>query len=61
MLITSAKIQKIIDDGVALHFIGDRLNKIVSSRPTARAYFVEKKNGKVEETLLNPQYLGNSD
>jgi dipeptidase E len=49
------------DDGVALHFIGDRLNKIVSSRPTARAYLLENKNGKVEETLLNPQYLGNSN
>jgi peptidase E len=49
------------DDGVALHFIGDRLNKIVSSRPTARAYFVENQNGKAEETLLNPEYLGNSN
>jgi peptidase E len=41
------------DDGVALHFIGDRLHKIVSSRPTARAYFLEYKNDKIEETLLN--------
>jgi dipeptidase E len=49
------------DDGVALHFIGDRLHKIVSSRPTAKAYFLEYKNDKIEETLLNPQYLGKSN
>lgn len=48
------------DDGVALHFIGDRIHKIVSSRPTAKAYYLEKKNGKVVEKLLHPQYLGNS-
>jgi hypothetical protein len=48
------------DDGVALHFIGDRIHKIVSSRATAKAYYLEKKNGKVVENLLHPQYLGNS-
>lgn len=48
------------DDGVALHFIGDRLKKIVSSRPEAKAYYLEKKNGQVIENPLNPQYLGNS-
>ena len=46
------------DDGVALHFIGDRLNSIVSSRPTAMAYRLEVKNGKVIESLLQPEYLG---
>lgn len=46
------------DDGVALHFIGDRLRKIVSSRPKAKAYYLEKKNEEVIETPLNPQYLG---
>jgi peptidase E len=48
------------DDGVALHFISDRLKKIVSSRPEAKAYYLEKKNGKVIENSLNLQYLGNS-
>lgn len=48
------------DDGTALHFVGDRLPKIVSSRPNAKAYYVEKKNGKVIENPLTPQYLGNS-
>jgi hypothetical protein len=33
--------------------IGDRLNKVVSSRPTAKAYFLKNQNCKVEETLLN--------
>ena len=48
------------DDGVALHFVGDRLQQIVSSRPTAKAYYLENKNGKVVENLLHTQYLGNS-
>ena len=34
------------DDGVALHFIGDRLKNVVSSRPNARAYDLQKKNEK---------------
>ncbi len=46
------------DDGVGLHFIGDRLHHIVSSRPQAMAYRVEKQNGKVSEKPLKPQYLG---
>ncbi|MGK7950016.1 MAG: Type 1 glutamine amidotransferase-like domain-containing protein [Xenococcaceae cyanobacterium] len=46
------------DDGVALHFIGDRLTNIVSSRPKAKAYLLEKKNGKIVETVLTPKYLG---
>ena len=46
------------DDGVALHFTGDRLTNIVSSRPTAMAYHLEIKNSNVMETRLEPQYLG---
>ena len=48
------------EDGVALHFIGDCLKNIVSSRPKAQAYYLETKNGKVIETPLDPEYLGNS-
>lgn len=48
------------DDGVAMHFIGDRLDNIVSSRPEAQAYYLEKKNGKVIEKPLDTKYLGNS-
>ena len=48
------------EDGVALHFIGDRLKNIVSSRPEAQAYYLEKKNGKVMENILDTRYLGSS-
>ena len=47
------------DDGVALHFIGDCLHKIVSSRPKAMAYSLTKENKKVIETSHHPEYLGN--
>jgi dipeptidase E len=48
------------DDDVALHFVNDRLEKIVSSRPDAKAYRVEKFGDSVEETTLDPIYLGNN-
>ncbi len=47
------------EDGVALHFIGDRIKNIVSSLTSAKAYYLEKKNGKVLENPLNTKYLGN--
>ncbi|MDJ0635534.1 MAG: peptidase E [Xenococcaceae cyanobacterium MO_188.B29] len=46
------------DDGAALHFIADRLTNIVSSHPEAKAYHLEKKNGEIVETVLDPKYLG---
>ena len=46
------------DDGVALHFIGEDLDRVVSSRPNARAYKVELKSGKVVEESISPAYLG---
>jgi dipeptidase E len=46
------------DDGCALHFIGDRLHRIVTSRPAARAYRVEAIDGQVSETPLKSDYLG---
>jgi dipeptidase E len=48
------------DDGVALHFIGDRLCNIISSRPEAKAYYLENRNGKIIENVLDTSYLGNS-
>ena len=45
------------DDGVGLHFVGDRLNTIVSSRPTAMAYSLKLKKGEVTETPCKPKYL----
>lgn len=46
------------DDGAALHFVGDRLERIVASRPNARAYRVEKTADGVQETPLEATYLG---
>ncbi|HEY9822052.1 MAG TPA: peptidase E [Candidatus Sericytochromatia bacterium] len=50
------------DDGVALHFLGTQLEKIVSSRPHAKAYRLEKVGETVKESPLEPTYLEhNSD
>ena len=43
-----------LDDGAAAHFINGTLANIVSSRPNARAYRVERVDGQVVETVLNP-------
>jgi len=46
------------DDGAALHFVGDRLARIVSSRPRAKAYRVRELRGRAVETRLPTKYLG---
>ena len=43
-----------LDDGAAAHFVNGTLANIVSSRPDARAYRVERVNEEVRETVLNP-------
>ena len=43
-----------LDDGAAAHFVDGTLANIVSSRPEARAYRVERVNGQIRETVLNP-------
>lgn len=48
------------DDGVALHFIGDRLTNIISSRSEAKAYYLKIKNDRVIETPLYPKYLNDA-
>jgi peptidase E len=45
------------DDGVALHFLGTRLERIVTSRPHAKAYQLEKVGETVKESPLEPIYL----
>jgi dipeptidase E len=45
------------DDGVALHYIGENLHRIISSRPNARAYRLAVEQGTVQETELIPDYL----
>lgn len=45
-------------DGAALHFVGDRLVKAVSSRPGARAYRMRCVRGRVIKSALRVSYLG---
>jgi peptidase E len=45
------------DDGAALHFIDGKLEKVVTSRKNAKAYFVEKLDGKAVETKLKTEFL----
>ncbi|HZS90371.1 MAG TPA: peptidase E [Chloroflexota bacterium] len=49
-----------IDDGCAVHFEGTEIGAIVSSRPTARAYRVERSDTGdcVVETPLDARFLG---
>jgi dipeptidase E len=46
------------DDGAALHFRGEQLHRVISSRPQARAYRVEPVGGEIAETVLETAYLG---
>jgi dipeptidase E len=46
-----------IDDGVGLHFINGTLTKVISSRRTAGARFIQRQRGKLLEQLLVPTRL----
>jgi dipeptidase E len=46
------------DDGVALHFVGARLLRAVSSRPRAKAYRVRELRDRAVETRIPTMYLG---
>lgn len=48
------------DDGAALHFAGRALERVVSSRPHARAFRVEPVDGEVVERPLPVSYLGDA-
>ncbi len=45
------------DDGAAGHFINGTLHTVVSSRPNAHGYYVDKVDGIVRETVLATRYL----
>jgi peptidase E len=45
------------DDGAALHFINGNFHRAISSRKKARAYYVQLKGKKVEETVLETHFL----
>lgn len=46
------------DDGAALHFVDGDLHEVVSSRPDASAYWVERVDGKAVERRLETRWLG---
>jgi dipeptidase E len=46
------------EDGAALHFRGERLMRVVSSRPAARAYRMRCVRGRVVKKALKTTYLG---
>ena len=46
------------DDGVALHYEGTRLKRIVSSQPRASAWRLEKSGNRAIETRVPARYLG---
>jgi len=48
------------DDGAALHFNGTQLRQVVSSRPEALAYRLQRRRGVVVETPLKVRFLGSS-
>lgn len=45
------------DDGVAAHYVDGTLQRVVSSRKTAKAYRVELVNGDVQEAVIEPENL----
>jgi hypothetical protein len=47
-----------VDDGVALHFEGTSLRRVVSSRERGSAFHVQRVEGRVMETSLEVSYLG---
>jgi peptidase E len=46
------------EDGAALHFVGESLARVVSSRPASRAFRVDAVDGEVVELPLAVDYLG---
>jgi dipeptidase E len=47
-----------LDNSVAVHFLGDRLHRVVASRPGANAYRVGVEDGVVREEPLAVEFLG---
>jgi peptidase E len=49
------------EDGAALHFKGEELGRVVSSRPRAHAYRLESSGRRVVEMRIATDYLGERD
>lgn len=47
-----------MDDGVAIHYVDQKMNKIVSSRPEVKAYEVKRIDNEVIQNELEVNYLG---
>ncbi len=47
-----------LDDGAAVHFIGEELSYVATSRQTARAYHVSLEGRQVRERVLPQRFLG---
>jgi dipeptidase E len=47
-----------VDDSAALHFVNEKLVKVVSSRPMARAFFVQRSGEEIDEKPLATTFLG---
>ena len=47
-----------VEDGVALHFRGTGLERVVSSRVGGRAFRVQRRGARVREEPLEADYLG---
>jgi peptidase E len=50
-----------VEDGAALHFHGERLARVVASRPDARAYRMRAGRGRVVRTPIPARYLGEAN
>jgi peptidase E len=46
------------DDGAAGHYVDGELKAVVSSRPKAKGYRVERKGDQAHETVIETRYLG---
>ncbi|MGE8205648.1 Type 1 glutamine amidotransferase-like domain-containing protein [Heyndrickxia sp. NPDC080065] len=59
-LILSGAIQSgiAVDDGAAIHYIDQKINKIISSRTSAKAYKVISMNKNIIEEEMKTNYLG---
>jgi peptidase E len=58
LMASQARVGWAADDGVALHFVGTRLQEAVSSRPNANAYRIQFRRSELVETKVPVRYLG---
>jgi dipeptidase E len=47
-----------VEDGAALHFAGERLARVIASRPDARAFRMRACGGRVVRSPIGARYLG---